>query len=72
LPSFWFLPLIFTPVAFLGGLAGTLYKQFAATIGISVVISGFVALTLSPALCSILLKPKEKSNAFFTRFNSGF
>jgi hydrophobe/amphiphile efflux-1 (HAE1) family protein len=63
---------VFTPVAFLGGLAGTLYKQFAATIGISVVISGFVALTLSPALCSILLKPKEKSNAFFTRFNSGF
>ena len=48
---------VFVPVAFLGGITGQLYKQFAITIAISVVISGIVALTLSPALAALLLKP---------------
>ena len=43
---------VFVPVGFLGGITGQLYKQFAITIAISVMISGFVALTLSPALCA--------------------
>ena len=55
---------VFIPVAFLGGIAGQLYKQFALTIAISVVISGLVALTLSPALSAILIKPK--SNSWFS------
>ncbi|HZH26884.1 MAG TPA: multidrug efflux RND transporter permease subunit [Azospirillaceae bacterium] len=48
---------VFVPVSFLGGLAGELYRQFAVTIAVSVVISGIVALTLTPALCAVLLKP---------------
>jgi multidrug efflux pump len=48
---------VFVPVSFLGGLAGELYRQFAVTIAVSVVISGIVALTLTPALCALLLKP---------------
>src|SRR5262245_50141069 len=48
---------VFIPVAFLGGITGQLYKQFAVTIAVSVVFSGIVALTLSPALAAILLKP---------------
>ena len=48
---------VFIPVAFLGGLAGQMYKQFAITIAVSVVISGLVALTLTPALCAMFLKP---------------
>lgn len=52
---------VFIPVAFLGGIAGQLYKQFAITITISVVISGLVALTLSPALAAALLKPHSTS-----------
>jgi multidrug efflux pump len=48
---------VFVPVAFMGGLAGEMYKQFAVTIAVSVVISGFVALTLTPALCALILKP---------------
>ena len=51
---------VFVPVAFLGGIAGKLYKQFAVTIAVSVVISGLVALTLTPALCALLLKPGHK------------
>jgi hydrophobe/amphiphile efflux-1 (HAE1) family protein len=47
---------VFIPVSFLGGLAGELYRQFAITIAVSVVISGIVALTLTPALCAIFLK----------------
>ncbi|HCZ14955.1 MAG TPA: hypothetical protein DHV85_10225, partial [Candidatus Accumulibacter sp.] len=47
---------VFVPIAFLGGLTGELYRQFAVTISISVVLSGIVALTLSPALCVIMLK----------------
>jgi multidrug efflux pump len=47
---------VFLPVAFLGGLVGEMYRQFAITIAVSVAISGFVALTLTPALCALFLK----------------
>ena len=63
----------FIPVAFLGGLAGELYRQFAVTITIAVVLSGVVALTLTPALCAVLLKPgQERKNKFFSWFNRSF
>src|SRR2546422_1646082 len=48
---------VFVPVAFLGGITGLMYKQFAITIAVSVVLSGMVALTLTPALCAVLLRP---------------
>ncbi len=64
---------VFIPVAFLGGLAGVMYRQFAITIAIAVVISGVVALTLTPSLCVLLLKEKEhEPGAFFRMFNRGF
>ena len=63
---------VFTPVAFLGGIAGELYRQFAVTIGVSVVLSGFVALTLTPALGAILLRNKSKPFKIFRLFNDGF
>ena len=62
---------VFVPVAFLGGVTGTLYKQFAVTIAISTVLSAITALTLTPALCALLLKPgvhKPKPIAAFDRF----
>jgi len=61
---------VFVPVAFLGGTTGVLYKQFAITIAISVGISSFVALTLTPALAAILLKPASTPGRFFTAFNN--
>jgi multidrug efflux pump len=71
---------VFIPAAFLPGTTGQLYKQFAITIVVSVAISGFVALTLSPAMCGILLKhstPSQRGimgyvNRFFAWFNRGF
>ncbi len=64
---------VFLPVSFSGGVVGKLYQQFSAIISLSVVISAINALTLSPALSSILLKPREKSEGwFFRRFNSLF
>ncbi|PWV65560.1 efflux RND transporter permease subunit [Plasticicumulans acidivorans] len=64
---------VFVPVGFAGGLAGQMYKQFAITIAVSVVLSGFVALTLTPALCATILKPvHHEPNAFFRAFNRGF
>jgi len=63
---------VFVPVAFLGGLAGKLYQQFAVTVAIAVVISGVVALTLTPALCALLLKPSHQESAVFKPFNRGF
>lgn len=63
---------VFIPVAFLGGIAGQLYKQFAITISVSVVISGLVALTLSPALAALLLKPHVSSSRFANWFNRVF
>jgi len=63
---------VFVPVAFLGGIAGELYRQFAVTVAVAVVISGVVALTLTPALCAILLKKTHGESAFFRSFNRGF
>ncbi len=63
----------FGPIAFLGGLAGELYRQFSVTISIAVVLSGVVALTLTPALCALLLKPgAENHHPFFLSFNKKF
>ncbi|MCO6429070.1 multidrug efflux RND transporter permease subunit [Nitrosomonas communis] len=64
---------VFVPAAFLGGITGELYKQFAITIALSVAISGLVALTLSPALCALVLKPSHGSpNRFWELFNRSF
>ena len=69
---------VFVPVAFLGGMMGVLYKQFALTIAISMGISAFIALTLTPALCALLLKPHQSEaekgalDRFFDRFNDWF
>ncbi|MDD2499319.1 MAG: multidrug efflux RND transporter permease subunit [Geobacter sp.] len=64
---------VFLPVAFLGGMTGTLYKQFAVTIAISMVLSGVVALTLSPALAARILKPGHgEKKGFFKWFEDRF
>ncbi len=64
---------VFIPVAFLSGITGQLYKQFAITLAVSVLLSGIVALTLSPALAAILLKPgSHEKNRFFRWFNRSF
>lgn len=63
---------VFVPVAFLGGIAGEMYRQFAVTVAVAVVISGVVALTLTPALCAIILKEVHEESAFFKPFNRGF
>jgi len=67
---------VFVPVAFLGGLTGRLYQQFALTIAVSVLISAFSALSLSPALSSLLLKPHSQGRGLlgklFGGFNRGF
>ena len=64
---------VFVPVAFLGGIAGQLYRQFAVTVAIAVVISGFTALTLTPALCAIMMKTGEHHESrIFRPFNRGF
>ena len=63
---------VFIPVAFLGGIAGQLYKQFAVTVAVAVVLSGVVALTLTPALCALLLKPQHTEHAIFKPFNRLF
>lgn len=65
---------VFVPVAFLGGITGELYKQFAMTIAMAVTISGLVALTLSPALCALVLKPGGESHraGAFALFNKFF
>ncbi|MEZ5535971.1 MAG: multidrug efflux RND transporter permease subunit [Thiolinea sp.] len=64
---------VFVPIAFLGGLTGELYRQFAITLSISVTLSGVVALTMTPALCALILKHEHKaSNFFFRGFNRFF
>ncbi len=69
---------VFLPVAFLGGLTGQLYRQFALTLATSVLLSAVVALTLTPALCALLLRPAEHQRPrgllgrFFERFNHVF
>ena len=69
---------VFIPVGFIPGIVGKLYQQFAITIAISVLISAFVALSLTPALCSMFLRPSVRGkeakgiNRFFVRFNDWF
>ena len=68
---------VFVPVSFLGGTSGTFYREFGVTMALSIVISALNALTLSPALCAILLKPhdeeKDETNKnFVRRFHSNF
>ena len=69
---------VFVPMAFIPGITGQLYKQFALTVAVSVMFSALVALTLTPALCALLLKPKKPGGgrgpiaAFFRAFNRGF
>src|SRR5256885_9234003 len=67
---------VFIPTAFIPGITGRLYQQFAVTIAISVILSAFNALTLSPALSSLLLRPRQKSGGLlkklFDKFNRGF
>jgi len=71
---------VFIPVGFLDGLTGEMYRQFAITIAVSVIISGIVALTLTPALCALILKPVHAEprgpfrwfNRFFLRLTQGY
>ena len=64
---------VFIPVSFTGGITGRLFQQFSVTIAVSVVISAFNALTLSPALCALLLRRREPSQkGFFATFNRWF
>lgn len=70
---------VFVPVSFVPGIVGRLYQQFAITIAVSVIISAFVALSLTPALCMMLLKPSKDEHAkknlmdkFFASFNRWF
>ena len=59
---------VFIPTAFVPGITGRLYQQFAVTIAVSVLISAFNALTLSPALCALLLRPKSRGKGFMQKF----
>ena len=67
---------VFIPVAAMGGITGSLYQQFAITVAVSVVFSSINALTLSPALCRLLLRKRQPSTGmlgrFFEKFNDGF
>ncbi|HSH88638.1 MAG TPA: efflux RND transporter permease subunit [Ramlibacter sp.] len=68
---------VFVPLAFFGGAVGNIYKQFSAVMLASIIISAFMALSLTPALCATLLKPMEaghhlEKRGFFGRFNRGF
>ena len=69
---------VFVPVGFIPGIVGRLYQQFAITIAISVMLSAFIALSLTPALCTLLLKPSKVNkqakglNKFFFKFNEWF
>ena len=63
---------VFIPVAFVSGIQGRLNKQFAVTIAVSVMISAFNALTLSPALSAMLLRPRKEARGLLTRFFGGF
>src|SRR5262249_18007574 len=63
---------VFIPVSFLGGITGQLYRNFALTIAASVLISALAALTLSPALCALLLRPKRQTRGPLGWFYKGF
>src|SRR5260370_22536279 len=61
------LGVVFVAVAFIGGISGEIYKQFALTIAVSVLLSAFSALSLSPALAALLLRPHKKSTSLLSR-----
>ncbi len=64
---------VFIPMAFFSGSTGVIYRQFAITIVTAMILSALVALTITPAICATLLKPKEgKARGFFAKFNQGF
>jgi hydrophobic/amphiphilic exporter-1 (mainly G- bacteria), HAE1 family len=63
---------VFVPTAFVPGITGRLYQQFAVTIAVSVLLSAFNALTLSPALCALLLRPRTRGHGLITRFFGSF
>ncbi|HXX58433.1 MAG TPA: efflux RND transporter permease subunit, partial [Thermodesulfovibrionales bacterium] len=63
---------VFIPTAFIPGITGQLYQQFAVTIAVSVIFSAFNALSLSPALCALLLKPKKKGTGLLQKFYDWF
>ncbi len=63
---------VFVPVAFMGGITGMLYQQFAITLAVSVCLSALVALTLTPALCRMLLRPRKKGRGPIAWFLAGF
>ena len=65
---------VFIPTAFISGITGQLYKQFALTIAVSTAFSGFNALTFTPAMCALFLKPRTGQPKFFLYrwFNAGF
>ena len=65
---------VFIPTTMISGISGQLYKQFALTIATATLLSGFNSLTLTPALCALLLRPsgERKENAFFRAFNKGY
>lgn len=63
---------VFVPTAFVPGITGRLYQQFAVTIAVSVLLSAFNALTLSPALCALLLRPRRQGDGLITRFFGAF
>lgn len=64
---------VFIPTAFISGITGELYKQFALTIAVSTAFSGFNALTFTPAMCALFLRPKKQTKFFLYRwFNAGF
>jgi HAE1 family hydrophobic/amphiphilic exporter-1 len=63
---------VFVPTAFIPGITGQLYQQFAVTIAVSVILSAFNALSLSPALCALLLKPKKKGRGPLQKFYDWF
>jgi HAE1 family hydrophobic/amphiphilic exporter-1 len=63
---------VFVPTAFIPGITGRLYQQFALTIAISVMISAFNALSLSPALCAMLLRPRDRKPSILSKFYGGF
>ncbi len=69
---------VFIPAGFIGGPIGTFYKQFCVTLAVSIILSGLVALTFTPALCALILRPHKQSHKkrllqfFFDKFNLGF
>ena len=63
---------VFLPVSFMGGITGKLYQQFAVTVAVSTLFSSINALSLSPALCSLILKPKKETKGLLGKFFNGF